>query len=246
MKVLVDYENMLNLFNEDKDLYGFQGFCLIKGNFIQKIYFERRKLNCDLSEYQSPKIAFPIDYLYDYKRASENEVVGEWMPYYPKKSIVESVDENVYIDTLIKNYIDLIDEVRKFPEINMCDLCSPNILYDATGFSLIDTTRWKIDDEQNFVNYNKSKIDFSLAEQIIGSVFGLNAYVLMNYQFSRNLRRYGKLGLRLLEHLESYLDEEYHIVEILQLYKELAESYGLEPIKTLGDAENYTKKLKNG
>ena len=67
MKVLVDYEKMINLFDCEKDPFGSQGFCFVQKDIIKKIYFEKMRLDYDFTKYKSEKIAFPIHYLYDYR-----------------------------------------------------------------------------------------------------------------------------------------------------------------------------------
>ena len=150
MKVLVEHKEALNEFEKKDDLFGSQGFCIVQNGFLQKIYFEPRNSRCmtDLSIYKSDLIAFPLYYLYD--KSNHYNIIGEMQKYYPKKSIYWSIDESVYIKTLLKNYYDMVKEICKYPEIVMHDLFTANILYDdISGFNLIDTTDWKIDTANN-------------------------------------------------------------------------------------------------
>lgn len=246
MRVLVDYEKMINLFDCEKDPFGAQGFCLIKKDIVQKIYFERMRCEHDFTKYKSSQIAFPMHYLCDYHNFSSKEIVGEIMPYFDKESITWSINETTRIDFLIEHYLEILHELEKYPEIDMMDLCSANILYSQqTGFSIIDTTCWRIDMKQDFIDGNKRDFDFGLASRLVDNVLEIGPMLVTDYHFSKNLMRYGKVGHDLLRVLEATLDDDYQILAILQLYRLIASSNGLEPIRTLGDAKNYTKKLKN-
>ena len=246
MKVLVDYEKLLNLFDVDKDLFGSQGFCLVKGKKIFKIYFNPCENVCDLSNYKSKKISFPIHYLYNQNNLSSNMCVGEIMPYYNKKQITWSLNEKTIIDLLVKHYFELRKEIDKFPEILMDDLCTANILYnDENGFSIIDTTTWDVDKNKDFSQYNKMLFDFEVCERIVDGILNIMPKTITDYEFYHNIKKYGSLGISLFNALESTLNDKYELLNILNLLQEIANKYSLEPIKTLGDAQNYIKKLKN-
>ena len=249
MKVLVDYKKLSSFDDCDYgvNLAGVQGFCRVKRDIIQKIYYKKREKKYDFTKYRSSKIAFPINYLYDYRNFSNKYIVGEEMVYFPKREITDSIDSKTKIEDLIRNYYEIVQEIRKYKEISMNDLCSPNILYDSkSGFSLIDTTSWIIDETKDFSEYNIRKLEFELCDILLDSVLFIRESTLTNPIFYHNLMRYGEDGKKLLNALRSTLDDDYQLIDILSLYRFISLKYGLKPIKTLEDMENYTKKLKKG
>lgn len=244
MKIFANYDKLFDLFTLDK-MYGSQGFCLVKGNLICKIYFEPKFKKYDFTNYKSSYITFPIRYLYDRENTSDG-IIGEIMPYYPKEAITWSIDEKIDLEKFIKNYQDIKEEVFKYPEIEMVDLCEPNILYDDSGFSLIDTTKWIIHKNGKFSNQNIRKIDFELFYRIVCQILGITNQVLDNGNFYHNLQKYGKFGNDLFKNVSLGLeDERYELLVILQLLQEIALKSGNERINTLEDAQNYIKTLKN-
>ena len=247
-KVLVDYEQLLREFDSCSiDLFGAQGFCLVKNNIIEKIYFEPRDLKYDITNYESKKISFPIKYLYD-NTEMQDKVVGELMEYFPKKSITWSLNERVFIDNLIKKYTEIINEIKKFYELNMIDLSTPNILYDEfTGFSLIDTTSWVVDQNNNYFQLNKRRIDKSLSYVIVDDLIDISINDIANSHLFRNLAKYGKQGVELYKILMSmFNDNEFLFIELLEIYCDIFKNGDLGPVKTIEDMKNYTKMLKKG
>lgn len=247
MKVLVDYDRFLENREDHSLLSGSQGFCYIKDGFIYKFY-NYPKIESelvDLSKYRSSKIAFPICYFYDKK--DESKVVGEKMVYFPKKNISMAIFEDSDIDKLVKHYIDILAEIRKYPEIRMEDLVSPNILYDEeTGFSIIDTSEWSIVENYDFFEINKHRIEFELTDVLLDKLLGIFHSTLDNYNFRHNLLSFGSKGNELLESLELALDDEDRFFEIIELYHLIFDGMGYKPIKTIDDMKKYTKKLKKG
>lgn len=248
MKVLVDYENLLKAFvMKDNFLYGVQGFCLVKdNNMIQKIYFNSKDMRkvFDLSCYRSDKIAFPYYYLFD--SLDDLQVVGEVMPYYDMESITTSLNYSCNIDKFIYHYYAMLEEIKKFPEVWMYDVCSPNVLYnEEKGFSLIDTTDWKISSDIDYSKNNIGQFINDISEIIVRDLLGIYPITLCNTDFQRNLSKYGKKGEELFKLFWASVHDPSHIIEILEIYK-LMFGYNNHRIKTFGDMEKYTKKLKKG
>ena len=247
-KVWVNHEELLAEYDKfDNKLFGSQGFCILKDNFIKKVYYEPCTLKYDFSIYKSDRISFPIHYLYDIKNKESDEVVGELMEYFPKKSITWSLTKSVEIDNFIRQYYEIIMEVRKYFEINMHDLCIPNILYnEQSGFSIIDTTNWSIDSGDNS-KINKERINRSLFNHVIDEILEITPMNITDLEIYQNLKKYGNIGLELYKVLFlSIMEDEHHLIEMLELYCEVFKNSDFGPIKTLGDIENYTKILKKG
>ena len=247
-RVFVDYEEFLVDFDKlGNELCGSQGFCLIKDNFIRKIYFKPRTIKYDLSKYKSSKNSFPLIYLYDVMEPDSEKAIGELMEYFPKESIKWTLNGNVEIDNLIKHYYEIMMEIRKYYQINMYDLCEPNLLYEEkTGFSIIDTANWTINEDDNNP-INKERLNRSLSNVLYDDILGITPINITDLNIYCNLKKYGKLGLDLYKILfSSIMDDEHHFIEMLELYREIFKNGDLGPVKTIKDIENYTKILKKG
>lgn len=245
-KVLVDYKKILETQDDNYLLSGSRGFCCVKDGYIYKFYNDPKEERdfVDLSGYQSSKIAFPIIYFYDQNDPSK--IVGEKMIFYDKKSIGFAINGRTDINLLIKHYLDILWELERFPEIRMEDLVSPNILYDKkTGFTIIDTSDWRIDKNNNYFDYNKHLIEYEITDILLGDYLGIFKLTVDDIKFCRNLLQYGVQGKMLLRILELVLDDEDHLIEIIQLYKKIFDNAGKKSIKTIDDMKKYTKRLKN-
>ena len=106
MKVLVDYTDIINKYGLNPLIFGSEGWCLINDNIIEKFYHYPKNIEIfnDFSSYKSHRIAFPFYYLYNCW--NEQEVVGEVMPYFNKKTILLSLDGKNNVDKL--KMIDII------------------------------------------------------------------------------------------------------------------------------------------
>ena len=249
MKVCVDHNSLLQKYNNDIQLKGKDGFCLVENELIYKIYFfpKYNMLFYDFSKYKSDLISFPMHYLYDCSVSFKDRkaIVGEIMPYFPKASITKSITETTNIHILIRNYLLMISELKKFPEIMMKDLVSSNILYDeGKGFSLIDTSDWLINEYENYILFNKKCFDFSLSNLLLDNLLELYPRIVDNYNFQNNLMKFGKNGVDLLNAIRSTLNDDCRFIEILDLYCLVFEKAGLKPINTIEDMQEYTKMLK--
>lgn len=250
MKVLVDYEKAVEYYEKyESELYGSQGFCYIKDGKISKIYFEPRILEYDFSKYSSDIISFPICYFYDKTANSFEMVVGELMDFFPGKSLAWSIDNDIEISVFLQQYQMIIKEIKRFSEIQMNDLCYPNILYEKNnGFYLIDSTNWVIDEKKSKDNKEKNinSLNTAIRETILNDY--LEVMTLMyNPNFFKNLEKMGLNGKNLSKLLNlSLLIDRWSIVELLELYKEVFKNGDLGPIETLGDIKKYTKILKKG
>ena len=129
--------------NNDKSLSGSTGSCIVHGDKIIKMYYTPQSIYniVDLSGYNSERISFPLKYL---KR--RKYYYGEIMPYFQIDNVLNALEYNGNIDKLIYNYQQIVEEIKKFSNLLMVDLCYLNILYDEDkGFYLIDVTEWQDD-----------------------------------------------------------------------------------------------------
>ncbi len=243
-RVFVDYQKLIKKFYESNNtMYGSEGFCLKKGNKIQKIYYRPITLLNDMTGYKSSKISFPIRYLYDKNDKTSNKVIGEEMIYIEKKDISKSINGDVSIDVLKKNMLNIISEIREFSEIEMCDLCFCNILYNEQGFSLIDTTRWIVNENMKFHNFNIRSFQNSIVNVL--ELREVGKRLLMNETFINNLLKRGSNGKELLKALMATVNDEYQIYTILSLYQEISLNDDFGCVETIEDMKSYTKILEN-
>lgn len=246
---LVDYKKRLDEFDVcTSNLFGSQGFCDVENGKIYKIYFNPKILKYDFSKFESKRIAFPYEYLYDVQQESCDKVIGEVMPYYNYKSIAWSIDDSIVVDKLKNHFSEMINEIKKYFQIRMIDLCTPNILYDKeNGFILIDTTPWTISDNgKTNVDINTRCFEYALQDTILSDVLKLYLKVIYENEFTKNIKRYGNSGKELYDALcSSFMDDECRIIEIIEMYKYIFANGEYGPIETLGDMKKYTKMLKN-
>lgn len=225
------------------NLFGTDADCYVENDEIFKLYkrFKSRKNMYDFSQFVSPMITFPKYYLLD--ENISDKVLGEVMPYIPKLAMYQVLNKDSSIERFIINYMNLLEEFKKFRQIQMVDLVAPNILYDDTGFTIIDTTDWKINSKDNYL-YNKNMLDDAINEFLVCEVY--NVYGIIDNKDSPltcNLQKRGTNGQKLLALLRLSYENISHIMEIMELYQKLSyNEYG--ELKTLGDIGEYTKILK--
>lgn len=244
-RVYVDYLKLRRDFDILKDIFGTEGFCYIDNDLIYKIYFSYLDREFDFSIFKSPYISFPINYLYDRNFKETDKVVGEIMPYFDKKDISKSISNDVLLSDIKKHSVSIIEEIKKFPNIQMNDLCWVNLLYNEEGFSIIDTTSWIITDK-GVSEYNIKKFYGCLAWRIALEKLGLYNEILKNEVFINNLLKFGAKGKELMKVILAIINNDYQVLPMIDLYQEIALKDDYGDIKTVGDMENYTKKLKKG
>lgn len=243
--VYVDYLKLRRDFDVLKDIFGTEGFCYIDNDLIYKIYFSYLDKEFDFSIFKSPYISFPINYLYDRNFKETDKVVGEIMPYFDKKDISTSISNDVLLSDIKKHSVSIIEEIKKFPNIQMNDLCWVNLLYNEEGFSIIDTTSWIITDK-DVSEYNIKKFYGCLSWRIALEKLGLYNEILKNEVFINNLLKIGAKGKELMKVILAIINNDYQVLPMIDLYQEIALKDDYGDIKTVGDMENYTKKLKKG
>ena len=125
----------------------------------------------------------------------------------------------------------MLEEIKKFPNIYMSDLCLDNILYDenTNSFYIIDTKQWKNWDDSFGLNY--ARLDQNLSAALYENISWLSEYDFWkeNQEFSSNYRRSKEADFI---YFLKYLDEAI----------ELISNYFDKEIVTFGDLSPKMKK----
>ena len=247
-KGLVD----LDIYRENKEKANFRGksaYCFLLGENILKVYAESddfeymgldRSKIVDLSHYKSKLIVFPTKYIY------ENGVIaGEVSRYISDRALDNNAfDNDVKVLELLRNYRDAINELKKFKQIDMCDLCTCNIAYsDESGFHIYDTTEW----QHGTGDYNIHRFDSAVFRVLIDYLcFPSYLHELIRTDIPYNVLKgyYGKLGKDFFDVITDNLMEKYCIEDFLNLYCEMYQRYYNSEMTTLNEMKNYTKILK--
>lgn len=228
----------------DDNLSGAQGFCFIEGRKVIKIYNFPKKIEqlYDLSNFKSKKIAFPIFYVY-----KDKMIYGEVMPYFKGKTIDEAITGRSNINRLMHNYEDIIEEIMLYNNILMMDVeFEKNVLYTPNdGFKIIDTTSWKV--------YDKNQSEESI-RQFNYALFNVLRKLIFNYDYVTKIvselrenywcLKGSTIGRELLYLIESNIKGDFHLIELIEAYKEIVRIYYNYDIETVSDIKNYTKLLK--
>ncbi len=246
-KVLVDYKKLLNFYRDYYKgcLTGAEGFCLVNKGQLRKIYFEPRDERCrtDLSQFKSSFIVFPQYYLYD--KVKPDQVVGEVQKYVRKEELRISLNDEVLIEKLIKNYKALLEELKIYRQILMDDIFTGNVLYnDKDGFNLIDTTNWSVTGNDNYQD-NKFNLDDSIIEVILSDILEITQFSFCNLSFVNGLKKLGDYGMQLSEVINANLSKDYHVIEFLQLCQLLGNKMDVYFENSLYDVKKCVKLLKN-
>ena len=79
------------------------------------------------------------------KVSNEINIIANTMSFLPGEKITDGFPEHIEISKIKEAYNRLLEEIKKFPNIYMSDLCLDNILYDenTNSFYIIDTKQWK-------------------------------------------------------------------------------------------------------
>ena len=230
--------------NDDYSLGGGQGFCFVNGTKIIKIYNEPKEIYeiDDFSDCFSYRIAFPVFYIY-----KNEKIYGEVMPYYRAKTLDVALTGRSRLDLFKDNYLDIIEEIKAFPDVAMFDIGYPrNILYSASkGFYLIDTTGWQKWDNQlsDNIRFFNSSIMYVLNKVIFDTTE--RSMVKRNLQEGYWYLKSSSMGNELLALIESNVNGDYQLLELLDAYKMVVKSYYNYDVETLGDIKKYTKIMKN-
>lgn len=248
----------LNKLRASKEKYDFRGktaYCFLNGKNIIKIYAqedddEYKSLNKDLiedfSQNKSKIIVFPQEYLY------QNGVkVGEISRFIKDKSLLENnFYGKIMVNSLIKNYNLVVNELKRINNIYMHDLDSVNILYSGrSGFHIIDVTEWTYKSDSSNINiYYFNRTLFRSICDFIGLPTFYHDFIntKITYNILYNEVDYGNLGKEFYNLIECNLMDDYHIVEFLEAYRAMYQIYYDREMKTLNQMKNYTKILKKG
>ena len=209
---------------------GKEGICYSMNNspLLLKIYKDnKRPKELNGANYNSNYIAFPKDIIKD----KEGNIIASTMPYVPGIKIVEGFSENIEIVKLKEAYHKILEEIKKYPNIYMQDLCLDNILYDegTNSFYIIDTRQWKAWDDSFGLNY--ARLDQNLSASLYENIKWLNDFDFWksNIDFANNFRRSKKADFI---YFLKYLDQSIEIIG----------NYFNKEIVTFGDLSPKLKK----
>ena len=239
------YKELARRLQEDASyrLKGSDGVCFIKNDEIIKIYNSaQNQLNfCDLSKYQSDRIAFPKYYL-----RNKEWIYGEVMQYFQYSTISDGLDLRSDINRLIENYYVIMHEIERFPDLYMSDLdYSKNILYsEKDGFYLIDTTIWN-DEEWHHIEKRNMHMLNKAIKAVLFDAIGIDVekekYDLST-QYSKI--RQDAIGAIYLSVLEDSLGNDFDFLMFINSLTEIVHKYFYEDIKTVDDVKKFAKKIK--
>ncbi|MBQ8472892.1 MAG: hypothetical protein IJ501_05260 [Bacilli bacterium] len=142
-RVLVDINDLDKLRRLEFLQRGKEGSCyFLNKDEIIKLYHimdTRRKIYFDNLE--SDVISFPKD-IYIYK--GTNLISGYTMNYLRGEPFVSGFSKKLLLRDLKKAILDTKDEITKYPDIYMEDMCLVNLLFDyrLKMIKLIDTSMW--------------------------------------------------------------------------------------------------------
>lgn len=197
-------EMLIKQRRHDHSMSGKTGYCFIKGDKVIKVYEHPKAYSdaYDMTYFKSDRISFPIDYLFE-----KGAIIGEVLPYYNVESINKSFNSTSNIEFMIDAYQEIIQEIKKYPLIAMYDICKENILYSNNkGMFLIDTTDWKMEDE------DCSAYNLRLLERSI--LIALKDIIVKN--------SYGEInnGEKILKYFYDYINDGNNIIDLLREYRE--------------------------
>ena len=209
---------------------GREGICYSMNNspLLLKIYRDnQRPEELNGSNYNSPYIAFPKDIIKD----KEGNIIASTMPYVPGIQIIEGFPEHLEINKIKEAYYKILDELKKFPDIYMGDLCLDNLLYDEknNSFNIIDTIQWRNYPDSFGLNY--ARLDQNLSASLYENIKWLSEYDFWrnNIEFANNFRR-------------SKEEDFIYFIKYLDQAIEIISNYFNKEIVTFGDLSPKLKK----
>ena len=183
---------------------------------VIKIYHSnKRPLKVNYTEQKSSYIAFPKDI---YKDKETEEILAITMPFLPGEKLEQGFSRDINIIKLQEAYSILHQELDKYCDIYMVDMCLDNILYDelTNRFYLIDTGRWH--NLPDVSSLNQARIDLNLANALTKTLTWLKDYPNLQaenprlYSFYINSRdgRYSPF-LEYLQQVQSFVFEKFGV-----------------------------------
>ena len=234
------------------DFRGSRAYCFVDGNKIIKIYSTKddddyipvdvNELE-DLSCYKADTIIFPDKYIYE-----NGEKVGEILKYVKDKSIDNSI-KIAKVNKMITSYEKVIGDIELYSNLDMVDLCYVNILYsNRSGFHIIDTTEWKISDnnlKENMYRFNSSLIRVLVNYLEIPITYS-KYYNKIDNEYFENIKKYGIQGRKLSNNLLRLMDGHYDFLGLLYAYMDACRIYRDKDVETVKEMKEFTKVLKKG
>lgn len=218
-EILISKNNLKVL--EDAKVVGFgeESICYYMSDEknIIKVYRENKKpQEIKYVSKESPYIAFPKDI---YKDLDTKEILAITMPFLPGEKLENGFPNDVNLNNLEMAYNVLCQELEKFGDIYMVDMCLDNILYDTltNSFYLIDTGRWH--DLPDVSGLNRARIDLNLSAALTNNLSWLKDYPnlleenpkLHSFYINSRDARYTPF-LEYLNLIKSFVLEKYGII----------------------------------
>ena len=220
----INSKEELNYLMGEKIGDGREGICYRNNDIVLKVYNESPKELLFMGEL-SPYFAFPIDIYVD----KDNNILAHTMKYISGIKLDNGFPEYLEISKLIEAYNIFLEEITKYPDIYMSDLCLDNIIYNETmnRFYLIDTTLWK--NWNDSLGLNIARLNQNMAHALYKNISWLEEYNVINNNFKRNYIEAKKEGF------VNFMDFLYQTIDAISKY------YNKE-IETIGDFSNKTQK----
>lgn len=226
IKVINSIRELEPLMNE-KIGEGREGISFKNNDLVLKIYKESPKDLLFMGS-ESPYLAFPIDI---YKDNNDN-IIAHTMKYIEGIKIDNGFPEFMEINKLIEGYNVLLEEITKYPDIYMSDLCLDNIFYNeyTNRLSLIDTTLWK--NWPDSLGLNIARLNQNLAHALYQNISWIEEYDFWkkSEDFKRNF-------------LDSKKEGFVNFVDFLNQTINIFSKYYNKDIETIGDLQEKSKKI---
>ena len=209
-RVLVDINDLDKLRRLEFLQRGKEGSCyFLNKDEIIKLYHimeTRRKIYFDNLE--SDVISFPKD-IYIYK--GTDLITGYTMNYLRGEPFVSGFSKKLLLSDLKKAIIDMKDEISKYPNIYMEDMCLVNLLFDymLKKIKLIDTSMWYL--REDSLEDNIKKFNMIMMTSLCRSIDWINTYLRKDRELHELYRMhiYGNdsLPIEFLESIEFKMSE---------------------------------------
>ena len=185
---------------------GREGISYRNNDIVIKIYKEYPKRLLFMGE-ESLYLTFPIDIYND----CNGNILAHTMKYVNGIKIDSGFPKHIKIDKLIEAYEVFIEEISRYPNIYMRDLCLDNILYNELNnrFYLIDTTLWENLDDS--LGLNIARLNQNLAHALYQTISWIEEYDFWNnnVEFKRNF--YGSKNVEFINFI-TFLNQTIEVI----------------------------------
>ena len=224
---IINSKEDLNILKGENIGTGREGTCYRNNDIVLKIYSESPKDLLFMGS-ESPYFAFPVDI---YKDNNDN-ILAHTMKYIDGIKIDNGFPEHLEINKLIEAYNVFLNEISKYPNIYMSDLCLDNIFYNeyTNRFYLIDTTLWK--DWSDSLGLNIARLNQNLSHALY-----LNISWIAEYDFWKNNNDFKR------NFIESKNEGFVNFIDFLNQTIEVLSKFFDKEIISIGDLREKSKKI---